>query len=330
MSVDATGDITINADEHGYVTSIDVHILTSGKNEIVSEAKKIAEKYKGRCNLKISRPYSPRSTGPRSQEAHIRGHVKSIADQSAHRWTEDQVHAVMKGLTSLSGRPYPKPKRYRDIPIYASDADLNSVEANSLIETMHEFADKNNFWLIEIDEKKGMERPYRTRGGRTLTEMMKLEPGLNPEYIEEFSGKPIEEKKKDPQPEMVCPKCKHAEPDFDGFGMQHCTVCGYCTHPSYYEGRCGLCGAINPEWKEPKPDSHVWYHPESCSLFLTSEYPKDPLVVDYGKVDKSNLELKGNILGAIADGADKNEACRIFEIIGWAATEIDPEWIGIY
>jgi hypothetical protein len=51
---------------------------------------------------------------------------------------------------------------------------------------------------------------------------------------------------KEEQAEMVCPKCKHAKPDFGGFGMLHCEVCGYCTHPSYYEGRCGLCGAGEP------------------------------------------------------------------------------------
>ena len=249
MSVDATGDITINSDEHGYVTSIDVHILTSGKNEIVSEAKKIAEKYKGRCNLKISRPYSPRSTGPRSQEARIRGHEADIAVQAqSDKWEPDEVHLLMKALTVQAGKDFPF-KKYKSIMVYASDAEINSIQASNLIGTIQEFADKNNFYLTEIDEKNGIERPYKSRGGRSLKEMMKLEPGLNPEYIEEFSGKPIEEKKKDPQPEMVCPKCKHAEPDFDGFGMQHCTVCGYCTHPRYYEGRCGLCGAIEP--KEP-------------------------------------------------------------------------------
>jgi hypothetical protein len=44
------------------------------------------------------------------------------------------------------------------------------------------------------------------------------------------------------QPTMKCPKCPAEYPDFDGFGVLHCTACGYCKHPSITDGVCGLCG----------------------------------------------------------------------------------------
>ena len=130
--------------------------------------------------ISITPPEKPRTTGKRSQESHVRGHCESISQQAKnHRWTPDQVLIVMKGLTALSDRPYPKPEIYRDIPVYASNADLTSIEENSLIETIHEFADQNGMWLIELDER---ERPYKSLGGRTLAEMMTNYPDYNPEY----------------------------------------------------------------------------------------------------------------------------------------------------
>ncbi len=135
--------------------------------------------------IAISPPSKPRTTGERSQEAHVRGHCESISVQAKnHRWTPEQVLAVMKGLTALSGRPYPKPEYFRGVPVYASNADLSSIEENSLIETIHQFADEHNFWLTEYTNELEP-RPYKTRGGRTLAEMMSIEPELNPEYAGE-------------------------------------------------------------------------------------------------------------------------------------------------
>jgi hypothetical protein len=53
------------------------------------------------------------------------------------------------------------------------------------------------------------------------------------------SDKPAAEQQ---QPTMKCPKCPAEYPDFDGFGVLHCTACGYCKHPSITDGVCGLCG----------------------------------------------------------------------------------------
>ena len=137
-------------------------------------------------HVTISAPEKKRSTGYRSQEAHVRGHCQSISEQAkSHKWNPDQVMELMKGLAAASGRNYPPPEWYKGVPVYASNATLTMSQEAALIETIHQFSDENNFWLIEYTEERNP-RPYKTRGGRTLKEMMKIEPELNPEYKQEF------------------------------------------------------------------------------------------------------------------------------------------------
>lgn len=40
-----------------------------------------------------------------------------------------------------------------------------------------------------------------------------------------------------------CPRCKQEQADFDGFGVLFC-ACGYCTHPSIDDNKCGCCGDV--------------------------------------------------------------------------------------
>lgn len=47
----------------------------------------------------------------------------------------------------------------------------------------------------------------------------------------------------------ACPKCGAWVPDYDGFGvLAHLgpTGCGYCSHPSRDDGKCGICGEVRP------------------------------------------------------------------------------------
>ena len=51
-------------------------------------------------------------------------------------------------------------------------------------------------------------------------------------------------------PIVLCPQCGAEHEDMDGFGVLHCSDCGFCTHASqdeYPDGRivCGLCGRIS-------------------------------------------------------------------------------------
>jgi hypothetical protein len=48
--------------------------------------------------------------------------------------------------------------------------------------------------------------------------------------------------------ESQCPKCRAWVADLDGFGVLHCPVCGFCAHPCYSNGVCGICGK---PWEEP-------------------------------------------------------------------------------
>lgn len=40
----------------------------------------------------------------------------------------------------------------------------------------------------------------------------------------------------------LCPKCKTAQEDNDGFGVLYCEHCKYCAHPSTTADVCDLCG----------------------------------------------------------------------------------------
>lgn len=41
---------------------------------------------------------------------------------------------------------------------------------------------------------------------------------------------------------MACPACGDVQEDYDGFGVQFCEVCRYCTHSSISGDTCDLCG----------------------------------------------------------------------------------------
>lgn len=45
-------------------------------------------------------------------------------------------------------------------------------------------------------------------------------------------------------PLVECPSCGTMHTDADGFGVQFCEVCGYCTHPAADGDVCQLCGGI--------------------------------------------------------------------------------------
>lgn len=48
----------------------------------------------------------------------------------------------------------------------------------------------------------------------------------------------------DLSPMVPCPGCGAEYEDFDGFGVLHCNLCGYCAHPSISDGVCDYCGKL--------------------------------------------------------------------------------------
>jgi hypothetical protein len=48
----------------------------------------------------------------------------------------------------------------------------------------------------------------------------------------------------------TCPRCHAVQEDADGFGVLYCEACGYCKHPAATDGKCDLCGAVQPGCSE--------------------------------------------------------------------------------
>jgi len=121
----------------------------------------------------------PKSTGYRSQNSKVRGDSAAISEQIEGRWTPDMVYELMKRMAVSEG-VYPGIKYKTDkltlvVPISMADAD--AVDADGLIKTIQEFADKNNFWLWKYTED-GLS-VYRSVGGRTMEEMKKDSPNFD-------------------------------------------------------------------------------------------------------------------------------------------------------
>jgi len=99
-------------------------------------------------NVKISRPKRPRTTGWKSQNHHINGHCQQIAMETGNSFT-----AVKERMKELAiGRGYPKETLVDGSVKPKSEADIDTVEAGYLIDTIHQFADEWNIRLIEEDE----------------------------------------------------------------------------------------------------------------------------------------------------------------------------------
>ena len=95
--------------------------------------------------LRISQPFKPRTTGKKSQNHHINGHIQQIAAA-----TDNLFGAVKSRLKELAiSRGYP----YETLPDGSiepkSEADISTTEAGSLIDTIHQFADEWNIPLTE-------------------------------------------------------------------------------------------------------------------------------------------------------------------------------------
>ena len=100
--------------------------------------------------VKISRPKKPRTVGYKSQNHHINGHIQQICMETDNSFTA--VKERMKELALDRGYPYEtlldgsvEPK---------SEADISSLEATYLIDTIHQFADEYGIRLIEDNSEE--------------------------------------------------------------------------------------------------------------------------------------------------------------------------------
>ncbi len=97
--------------------------------------------------VKISRPKRPRTTGDKSQNHHINGHCQQIANETGNSF------AVVKEYMKRAAidRNYPIETLPDGSVMPRSEADIDTVEAGYLIDTIHQFADEWQIRLIEED-----------------------------------------------------------------------------------------------------------------------------------------------------------------------------------
>jgi hypothetical protein len=168
--MEGIGRLKINIDH-----LIAIEIDGAARPELVEEAFKLVKEHNGFCSYKFGRPYQPRTTGYRSQNARIHGHCKDIAMQAQDgRWKDTEtVKLLMEYLAIERGYPHYK---YKGRIIPKRTSQINSYEASILCETIQQFADEHNFYLTEYDDK---EQAYKSIGGRTSEEMQRDYPEMN-------------------------------------------------------------------------------------------------------------------------------------------------------
>jgi len=126
----------------------------------------------GQLSLTIGLPFRPRTTGPRSQNNGLWGWCDCLALQLSSRgkqYTREQVKAAMCRMAvgelsyptviGADGAEEPKPTEFASVE-----------EMNLVLRTIQMYADQNNFWLIEYDNRG---KPYKSVGGRSPAEMEK-------------------------------------------------------------------------------------------------------------------------------------------------------------
>jgi hypothetical protein len=95
--------------------------------------------------VKITRARNPRSTGDKSQNHHINGHVQQIAQETGNDYEDVKNEAKM--LAIKYGYPFDTLPNGWTVP--KSEADLDTVQAGYLIEALHEIAAFANITLRE-------------------------------------------------------------------------------------------------------------------------------------------------------------------------------------
>jgi hypothetical protein len=111
----------------------------------------------------IETPFRPRTTGKSSQNTRYRGGCRAIAEQLDFK--PEEVSDAMKRMAVSEGYPTRLSLDGQEIPV--SEAKISVEQETLLIAVMQRFADLNNLWLYEVDDK-GV---FKSIGGRTRGDM---------------------------------------------------------------------------------------------------------------------------------------------------------------
>ena len=98
--------------------------------------------------VKLDKPRRPRTTGERSQNHHLNGHIQQIAEHTGDSF--DDVKRHIKREAIADGYPY-RTTSFGDVEPQ-SEADASTVECALLIETAHRIASDMEVMLNEYEE----------------------------------------------------------------------------------------------------------------------------------------------------------------------------------
>ena len=106
------------------------------------------DKYNDYVSVTFKPPYKPRSTGPKSQNHHLNGHIMQICNVTGNSF--NQVKLVVKQI-AMEQFGYPFETIGNHI-VPKSESDTDTVECNMLIEASHYLAAEEGINLREEAE----------------------------------------------------------------------------------------------------------------------------------------------------------------------------------
>ena len=106
------------------------------------------EKNNDYVSVTLARPYSPRTTGPKSQNHHLNGHIMQICERTGNDYETIKYCVKMIAVeqmgypfTTVAGHVWPK-----------RESDCNTEECAKLIEASHVLAAQMGIILREVNE----------------------------------------------------------------------------------------------------------------------------------------------------------------------------------
>ena len=96
----------------------------------------------------IRKPFKARTTGDKSQNHHINGHIQDICIQTGNDFETMKQYLKKKAIR----RGYPFDTDPDGDPIPWSESRIDTTQAGYLIDEIHQFADENGYWLKEEGE----------------------------------------------------------------------------------------------------------------------------------------------------------------------------------
>ena len=105
------------------------------------KAKRITQVY-----VKLGLPRKPRTTGEKSQNRHLNGHVQQIAQYTGDSFDDVKMHIKREAVSM--GYPFHTDSFGNMVP--NSEADASTVECSYLIDTAHRIASDMSLKLKEM------------------------------------------------------------------------------------------------------------------------------------------------------------------------------------